>query len=247
MRGKRRAFALAALCFASTAPTAAAPPATEGGARWSRVAAEAYLERAERAQSRGDAIAALSAFTQALRADPTLGRAYFALAELRRALGDWDEAERLLSRATALADVRAEALSRRARLHRERGRDDLALEDLKSAAASEPTLERLRQLARFYVEQRAWVAALSVWRSIAAHPELTPELADAREVMETVSALAVLAGEADAVQHAMDERSDVRRALRRHARPLHQRDGSPARATSAGARAATIGARKLAP
>lgn len=247
MLGNRRALALAALITGTPALATAASPAADGGARWSRIAAETYLERAERARARGDSLGALTAFTEALRADPTLGRAYFALAELRIALGDVDEAERLLGRATSLADVRAEALSRRALLYRQQRRDELALDDLRSAVASEPTLERLRPLANFYVERRAWVAALSVWRSVAAHPELTPDAAEAREVSDTVSALSVLAGEADAVQHAMGERSDVRRTLQRHARPALQRAGSPARATSAAARAAKLGARKLAP
>ena len=246
----RRALALAALNAFLIAPAAAAQASANtanDGVRWARRAAETYLERAERAQQRGDSIAALTAFTQALRADPTLGRAYIELAELRRALGDLNEAERLLSRATALNDVRAEALARRARLYREQRRDDLALDDLKSAAESEPSLQRLRELANFYVQQRAWVAALSIWRRVAAHPELTPSAVEAREVTDTLQALSLLAAEADAVQHAMGERSDVRRTLLRHARPALQRAGSPARATSAGARVEKVGARKLAP
>lgn len=248
MFGARRALALAALNAFLAAPALAAPgTSANDGARWSRLAAETYLERAERAQQRGDAIAALGAFTEALRADPTLGRAYMELAELRRALGDVNEAERLLSRATALSDVRAEALTRRARLYRDQRRDELALDDLKSAAESEPTLARLRELANFYVQHRAWVAALTVWRRVAAHPELAASVAETREVRDTLHALSLLAAEADAVQHAMGERNEVRRTLLRHARPDSQRVSSPARATSAGARAEKLGARKLAP
>lgn len=245
----RRALAVAALhaLLASTSPSLAETAAGSNAAQWSRLAAQTYLERAERAQARGDTLLALSAYTEALRIDPTLGRAYFGLAELRRLLGDVNEAERLLSRATALGDVRAEALTRRAALYRQQQRDDLALQDLASAAESEPTLPRLRQLGSFYVERRAWVAALSVWRRIAAHPELAASEPEAREVSETLRALAALAAEADAVQHAMGERNPVRRALQRHARPKAQRDGSDARATSPAARAEKLGARKLAP
>lgn len=205
--------------LASTSPSFAQTAQPNDAARWARLAAQSYLERAQRAVARGDTLAAISAFTDALRVDPTLGRAYFELAELRRLLGDVGEAERLLSRATALPDVRAEALTLRARLYRLQRRDDLALADLESAAETEPTAQRLRGLADFYVERRAWVAALSVWRRIAAHPELSPSETDRTLVRETVSALAILAAEADAVQHAMGEHNRVRRTLQRYARP----------------------------
>ena len=247
MPGARRALAVAAFHALLAAPSFAASGEVNDTARWSRLAAQTYLERAERAEQRGDTLSALRAYTEALRIDPSLGRAYFGLAELRRLLGDMNEAERLLSRATVLSDVRAEALTRRAQLYRQEQRDDLALADLASAAESDPTLARLRTLASVYIERRAWVAALSVWRRIAAHPELARSEPEAREVTETLSALSLLAGEADAVQHAMDEHNAVRRTLQRHARPRSQRAGIEARAMSEPARTEKLGARKLAP
>jgi len=220
MRAARRALAAAALsALLGARPSLADGTEPNNAAHWSRLAAQSYLERAERAQARGDTLAAVSAFTDALRVDPNLGQAYIELAELRRLLGDIGEAERLLSRATALSDARAEALTQRARLYRLQHRDELALRDLESAVEAEPSVRRLRQLGDFYVEQRAWVAALSVWRRVASEPSLTLEESERAEVLETLGALAVLAAEADAVQHVMRERDTTRRTLRRHARP----------------------------
>src|SRR6188768_1869877 len=119
MSAARRASAVAALSvLLGVCPSSADGAEPNDAAHWSRLAAQSYLERAERAQARGDTLAAVSAFTDALRVDPNLGRAYIELAELRRLLGDVAEAERLLSRATALGDTRAEALTQRARLYR---------------------------------------------------------------------------------------------------------------------------------
>ncbi|MGC4092227.1 MAG: hypothetical protein QM756_30970 [Polyangiaceae bacterium] len=207
-----------ALLLASASPCYAQSAPPRDMSSWSRLAAQTYVERAQRARTRGDTLAAISAYTEALRIDSTLGGAYLGLAELRVLLGDLGEAESLLSRASALPETRAEALSRRARLYRAQQRDQQALADLQSAVDAEPNAVRLRQLADFYIERRAWVAALCVWRRVAAHPELTPSAREQSELVETLTALTLLAAESDAVQNSTGERSAVRRALARQAR-----------------------------
>jgi tetratricopeptide (TPR) repeat protein len=183
---------------------------------WSRLAAESWLERAERLARLGETLSAITSYTEAVRADPTLGRAYFGLAEIRRLQGDVREAERLLTRAVTLSDARVEALARRAELYRSLGRMNDALSDWSRAAELDPSLGRLRQLAAGYVERRAWVAALAVWRRIRTLVAPSASRDELRDVEDTLSALVVLAAEADSVQHDAGEHNWVRRALRHY-------------------------------
>lgn len=207
---------LAVMSFAPLARPAPLRPDEKPARSWSRVAAESWLERAEARLRRGDTASAITSYTEAVRADPTLARAYFGLAEIRRLQGDYREAEWLLTRAVSHSEHRPEALTRRAELYALLGRRDHALTDLKNAADLEPSPERLKKLAAAYVERRAWVAALAVWRRIR-FESAGRELGDSREMDDTILALSVLAGETDAVQHDAGERDWVRRALQRQA------------------------------
>jgi tetratricopeptide (TPR) repeat protein len=183
------------------------------GVRWARLASEAHVERAEAARRRGDTAQAVTAYMRALRADPTYGKVYFGLSEIRRVAGDLREAELLLNRAVGLPEARAEALGRRSALYSAKGRDDLALLDLQAAVATEPSAQRLRDLAAAYAARRSWVAALAVYRQVRAN--LMPNAAPGQtETDETIAALAVLAAECDAAQHDLHDHDWVRRALR---------------------------------
>jgi tetratricopeptide (TPR) repeat protein len=180
--------------------------------------AELLFERGREHVARGDAAAAVAAYSEAVRLDPAFGRAYLALAELRRALRDDREAELLLTRATALPDVRAEAFSRRARLYSDQGRAELALRDLRQAVEVEPSFERVRELSAFYVARRAWLAALSTWRLFRAELEGRRAPENSTETGEMIAALTLLAAEADPAQHDMGDRNWIRGALRHQVR-----------------------------
>lgn len=184
------------------------------GARWTRLAAQSWLERAQARARRGDTAEAITAYTEALRIDPSSGAACLELAELRLALGDQHEAERLLSQATRISEVRAEAFGRRARLYLAQQRSDLALLDLQAAAASDSNPDRLRDLASFFVQRREWAAALAILRKVRLSLPTQTSAAKLRETDDTVAALAALSAEADGVQHDMAELDWVRRALR---------------------------------
>ncbi len=192
-----------------------------GSRSWTSLAASTWLTRARRHAAQGDTLAAIHDYTEAIRIDPSLGAALLELATIRSALGDQRETEWLLNRAASIPDVRAEALSRRAQFHLGMGQRALALADLQAAVEAGPSRERLRALADFFVQQKAWVAALAVWRRMANTPSLGE--AERAEAAEMIAALAALAAEADGVQHDMFEHSWVRRALRRHATPRLQR------------------------
>lgn len=181
---------------------------------WSRRAAELWVQRAQGLAQSGETAAAITAYSRALRSDATHGQAYLGLAELRLLFGDVREAEWLLARAAALPETRAQGLAARAKLYFRSGRDRLGMLDLEAAARAEPVAVRERELARAYIERRSWVAALAAWRRLRA--QLGPQApTEQSEAEETLSALAVLAGEADAVQHDMGESNWVRRALQR--------------------------------
>jgi tetratricopeptide (TPR) repeat protein len=203
------------------------------GAKWTRLAAESWLERAQTRARRGDTVDAITAYTEALRIDPNSGAACLGLAELRRALGDLREAERLLGQATRIQDVRAEALARRADFYLSQQKPELALLDLQAAAEADPAPARLRALASFYLARRAWVAALEVYRGLQTRlPEQTSE-SERRETEDTIAALSALAAEADGAQHDMSELDWVRRALRHIARSQENRGAPEARGTRA--------------
>jgi tetratricopeptide (TPR) repeat protein len=207
--------ALLALCFSGAAH--AETPAFDA-ARWTRLAAESWLERAQARARRGDTAEAITAYTEALRIAPSSGTACLELATLRLALGDSREAERLLSQATRISEVRAEALTRRAHFYFAQQRSELGLLDLQAAATTEPTAQRLRELASYYVQRRAWVAALAIYRKLYASLSTQASSADVRETEDTLAALSALAAEADGAQHDMAELDWVRSALRHLAR-----------------------------
>lgn len=217
---------------------------------WTRRAAEAWLERARASRGRGDTAQAITQYTEAVRVDPTFGAAYLELAEIRSQLGDTQQTEWLLSRAAAIVDTRSKALLLRSRMYSATGRSELALADLVAAVEGEANPEALRELGRFYFQRRAWVAALAAYRRLALALRNGGSADEQREADTTLAALAALAGDADAVQHAMRERGWIRRTLRRHATPTRAAQrGAPAatRGGSAAGRTAGASERKLAP
>jgi hypothetical protein len=124
-------------------------------------------------------------------------------------------------------------LARRAQLYLAQKRTELALLDLQAAAETEPTSERLRPLASFFVQRRAWAAALSVFRKLRANRAAQMSAAEQREADETIAALSALAAEADGAQHDMNELDWVRRALWHFARKQRSATESATRAAPA--------------
>lgn len=224
---------LPALLLLSASATARAQTERFDAARWTRLAAESWLERAQTRARRGDTAEAITAYTEALRIDPTSGVACLELAELRAAIGDVREAERLLSQATRISEVRADALARRAQFYLAQQRSELALLDLQAAAATDPAPQRLRDLASFYLQRRAWVAALAVFRRLRESRSAQSSAAELREADDTIAALAALSAEADGAQHDMGELDWVRSALRHLAGAAQRGPSEGERATRA--------------
>jgi tetratricopeptide (TPR) repeat protein len=85
---------------------------------------------------------------------------------VRERLGDYDEAERAYGRALKLGDARDPALEARAWLRYKRGKRREATDDLAARVETAPTEALLRQLSSWYVELRAYSAALSSMRRL---------------------------------------------------------------------------------
>jgi tetratricopeptide (TPR) repeat protein len=195
-------------------PSRAAPPDS-----WPRASARALAARAERLVERGETAEAMRLFNDAIRMDPSFAPAYLALGALRQAQRDHAEAERLYTEATRFPEATAEALERRARARRERGRQAEAFDDLRAAIEQDPRAKhRLRLLASWYVERRAWPAALGTWRRLAALLEQEGASEELRQARVQIRALGMLAAELDPVTAAAGHPSWVRRSMTRIAR-----------------------------
>jgi tetratricopeptide (TPR) repeat protein len=179
-----------------SAPPSAARPAPKEP--WVRASAREEVRRAAEHARRGDALVALSEYNAAIRLDPSFGEAYLALGALREAMRDFAEAERVYDEAARIHDSRAAALAGRARARRALGRETEAFRDLEASLELEPDKARMKALAEWYVERRAWPAALSAWRRLyaALGDANSPERDEARL---RIRALAVLAADSDPV------------------------------------------------
>jgi tetratricopeptide (TPR) repeat protein len=222
-RGLPATFSNGLLLLALLAPiTAAAEPspraAAKGPVTSSRSLAEDELRRARELMNRGDVTLALSAYTEAIRIDATLGPAYLELGGLRLRLNDAREAELLYTSASMIREVRGRALFARAQIRRSDGRRREALLDLEEAIALEPDPAALQTLAAWYVESKNWPAALGVWRKLARLRLDSGDAASLREAELSARALSVLAAEADPVTSLPDRPAWVRRALAHIAR-----------------------------
>jgi tetratricopeptide (TPR) repeat protein len=177
------------------------------------------LERGMAQEARGDLAQALTSYDEAVRTDSTLGTAALRLGALRERLGDREEAELLYSHAASSPDSSADAYYARALLRSHARRRAEAIADLAESVARAPVPERLRVLGGWYVEERRWSAALSVWRALQADATVRQDEARIQEAELTVTALSWLAGETDAVLAGSSSEDWARRSLSRAARP----------------------------
>jgi tetratricopeptide (TPR) repeat protein len=181
---------------------------------FARRLAESHLQRAELLEQRGEIAQALREYTLSLEVDSTLGAAYLHLGALRERMGDPREAELIYGEALRLSDARAEALLVRARLRHATGNVAQALSDLEAAVELDPNRAALDELARAYVEQHAWGAALSVARRIAASAVRSGAPSELESARLEVRALRVLAAETDSSQAVRPKHDWVGNSLR---------------------------------
>jgi tetratricopeptide (TPR) repeat protein len=194
------------------------PRADQSARSWAVIAAEQLIGRGEEYERRGDPMSAFGAYFEALRMDPGSGKAYLGLGRLRELAGDVDEAERCYTAAARFEKTAAEALALRARLHRRLGHRSEASRDLAGSLLLDPgAASRWNELGQWYVEENAWPAALALYRRWLA--ESNPSSDEHARLKLQVTALTVLAAEADPVTAGAEERTNwVRRSLARIAR-----------------------------
>ncbi|MBK7586368.1 MAG: hypothetical protein IPI67_40045 [Myxococcales bacterium] len=192
------------------APAELRKPANEP---WGRSTAREHLRRASEHLRRGDTALALGELNEATRMDPSFGEAYLELGRVRELSRDFAEADRVYAAAARIPSARADALFGQARVARVLGRHADAFRALEGAVELAPERKRVQLLAEWYVERRAWPAALVAWRRVLSL--LDDEQGPERDVARLrVRALVVLAAEADpVVAGASHHGSWVRRSL----------------------------------
>lgn len=195
----------------SLAPTALY--AQSNRENWATESARHYMELAQSQRQKGQLATAVKSCMRAVQMDSTFGPAYLELGALREALGDDREALATYTLATRIKRARASAFFRRALLNRRLGRNAQAMQDLQAAVRHEPSaLEWRTRLAEWYVQARAWPAALAVWRKLLASYESGAQRARAKV---QVRALRLLCAEADPIAQQADRNHWVARSLAR--------------------------------
>ena len=195
-----------------------APAASGAREYWATGAARRLHQRALEYERRADVSRALVAYTDALALDAGYGPAWLGLGRLRAAIRDDAEAERVLIEASRFQDLAPDALFELALVRRRTGRTNEALRDLERSIAQRPRLEPVRLLSSWYVQLRAWPAALAAWRRLAAALEEEADHAIREEAALQLSALQLLAAETDPVWAGKSSNVWERRALARIAR-----------------------------
>jgi tetratricopeptide (TPR) repeat protein len=174
-------------------------------------AAELVRQGQEHAKGGDDAVATRR-FVDAVQLDPTYGPAYLELAAARERAGDLLEAERTYDVAIRNVPDFVAALRARAALLHRLGEFDREVSDLEAAVRLTDAPDPLRDLARRYVEDRAWPAALATWRKILASTERRADDRLAHEASVQIRALVILCGELDPVAGGASSRDWVRRS-----------------------------------
>jgi tetratricopeptide (TPR) repeat protein len=162
-----------------------------------RSGAEELADRGRRFEEAQRFTEAITAYSESIKLDPSRGETLLALGKLRYRLGEASEAELLLSTAARYPSVAAEALTLRAHLRKEQGRNAEAARDLEHAAQLSPDdAARTTELSAMYVARGAWLPALSLWRRAEA---ISREADRDRQTRLQVRALTLLAAELDPV------------------------------------------------
>ncbi len=177
-------------------------------------------------------------YTQALELDPSCVPALLGTGELSFQLGDFEEAEGHLARASSLlartpySSARAEVARLAARAAARLGREDAALEHIEIALSERPDdLATLELASRFAVRASAWERARDVLLALLARDDLdSPTRVDSfTRLAQAREALGDLEGAADALEEATALRPEAGE-LRDRLIDLLERTGNPVRA-----------------
>jgi tetratricopeptide (TPR) repeat protein len=158
---------------------------------------------------------ALRRYAEALTLDPTEGDAYLELGALRLRLGDAREAVRVYDAGMSHVPGLALALVGRARAKRALGQSDEADADMEAYLATRDDPDALRELSRWYADDRRPLAQLGAWRRLLALAEASSDAVLRREARVTVHALELLVGAADPVREPPSPASTLRRGMAR--------------------------------
>ncbi len=218
MHRPRLPATLAALAVVATL-TVVSPAAAQAEApteSWATTRARSLVEQGSAHRAAGHVELALARFREAIEMDGTFGPAYLALADLREATGDVDEADRVLALSLDRIPSFSEGLAKRAELftRADRPRDATAALLLAlDARPDDPAL--LAKLVDSAAKARLFPVALRAARRLAALSHARGDAAAEREAMLTATALAMLVGPSDPVADGVRSKERARRALAR--------------------------------
>lgn len=203
--------ALCTLGWAENEQERNSSPLSTTSSYWARSSAAELTARAARFEAENRLFEALRALTEAIRMDPTYGPAFMHLGALRERMADPAEAEKVYTRAVRIRESASDALAARGRLRRRQNRVQEAMRDLEAALELNPgDVAKLNVLASWYVERRAWPAALGVWRRILA----VESNEDATKLARIqVLALSSLAGPTDTATRRAPSENWIRQAI----------------------------------
>jgi tetratricopeptide (TPR) repeat protein len=178
---------------------------------WSSAAE--LTRQGRRHASEGEEALATRRFAEATALDPTFGPAYLELAEARERAGDLGEALRVYDAAIQHVPRFAAAYRARAAVERRLGLSERESASLQSATRLTDDAEMLRDIAAEHAENRAWPAALAVWRKLLTAAADAQEPAATHDAEVHVQALTILCTDLDPVSAGARGRGWVRRAV----------------------------------
>jgi tetratricopeptide (TPR) repeat protein len=182
---------------------------------WATKRASELVDAGEEHQRLGEVDAAIDNYRQAIASDPTFGRAYIALATLRTATGDLDEAERTYAAGIDHVLGFVEAHVARAKLLIGEHKYDAAVSDLVEATALDPTNASIaNRLCEAAISSGRLPLALAAARRLVEIARVAGDQSVEKSARVTAAALSRLLGPVDPVIAGAD-RGPVRRAIAR--------------------------------
>jgi tetratricopeptide (TPR) repeat protein len=202
---------------------------------WATTRARSLVEQGQAHRAAGHVDLALARFREAIEMDGTFGPGYLALADLREATGDLEEAESVLALALDRIPSFSEGLTKRAELFARADKPADATAALLLALDAKPDDEALlAKLIETAPKARLFPVALRAARRLAT---LCHERGDARAERDatlTALALAMLVGPSDPVSEGARSKERARRALARLTRSAQPSGVRRAAASGAG-------------
>jgi tetratricopeptide (TPR) repeat protein len=211
MLRRATALAVAIVLACGLSRVAYADDVTES---WATARARSLVEAGQSHRHAGHVDLALARFHDAIEMDGTYGPAYIALAELREATGEIDEADRVLTLGLERIPAFTDALAARGALLTRAGRNEEATAALLAALDTSPDdVGILSKIVAVAPKAGRLPVALAAARRLATLAHERGDTAAERDARLTAKALVTLLGDVDPVARGSHSPERSRRAL----------------------------------